>query len=139
MRYQKKSQGTYYIRVWGITILNINPELTKNLSEKLLICICRVPSNSKPMELSQQRLHHLLGKLKTPGVTKPNIFLKQYLALAVLVLHLHGGLQTTRWQQLVLQNGRHARLYEYALSLHVQTRQLVQQAICLRAYYALRV
>ena len=36
------------------------------------------------MELSQQRLHHLLGKLKTPGVTKPNIFLKQYL---VSLLH----------------------------------------------------
>jgi len=36
------------------------------------------------MELSQQRLHHLLGKLKSPRISKPNIFLKQYL---VSLLH----------------------------------------------------
>ena len=31
------------------------------------------------MELSQYRLHHLLGKLKTPRVSRPNVFLKQNL------------------------------------------------------------
>ena len=31
------------------------------------------------MELSQHRLHHLLGKLKTPRVSRPNVFLKQNL------------------------------------------------------------
>ena len=31
------------------------------------------------MELSQHRLHHLLSKLKTPRVSRPNVFLKQNL------------------------------------------------------------
>jgi len=31
------------------------------------------------MELSQHRLHHLLSKLKTPQISRPNVFLKQYM------------------------------------------------------------
>ncbi len=32
------------------------------------------------MELSQHHLHHVVSKLKTPRISRPNVFLKQYLA-----------------------------------------------------------
>ena len=46
------------------------------------------------MELSQHRLHHLLGKLKTPRVSRPNVFLKQYLVSLIREIKTIGYRET---------------------------------------------
>ena len=46
------------------------------------------------MELSQHRLHHLLGKLKTPRLSRPHVFLKQNLISLLLRIKTLGYKET---------------------------------------------